>query len=145
MNDKRVHGPALGPEQSGVYLAPVDVAAVRRAAEDAKLEWMELDVTVARAKEALLEACARGLDFPKGFGANWDALSDCLRDFSWRPGSGYVIFWRGGAAIAAAAPDDLAIALEIFRDAASYWKERGRAFVVLLETPVRGLSIPRLR
>ncbi|WP_354681923.1 barstar family protein [Cupriavidus necator] len=34
-------------------------------------------------KSALLEALASLLVFPTYFGFNWDALFDCVRDFSW--------------------------------------------------------------
>ncbi len=53
--------------------------------------------------------------------------------------------WRSGARLAAALPDDFATALEIFRDAATYWTERGRIFMVLLDNPVPGLAVPPLR
>jgi RNAse (barnase) inhibitor barstar len=36
-----------------------------------------------RAREALFAALSRALNLPSYFGANWDALSDCLRDLSW--------------------------------------------------------------
>ena len=34
-------------------------------------------------KEALLQALYESLSLPGWFGFNWDALSDCLRDFHW--------------------------------------------------------------
>lgn len=144
MKAKKGAGAVIDPERSGVYLMPADTAALRRAAFGEKLAWMELDAAGVRDKESLLEACAFSFDFPDSFGLNWDALSDCLRDFSWRPARGYVILWHGGAALAEAAPDDFANALEIFRDAASYWKEHGRAFIVLLDRPVRGVGLRRM-
>jgi hypothetical protein len=33
----------------------------------------------------LLKALYERLELPGYFGFNWDALSDCLRDFHWRP------------------------------------------------------------
>jgi RNAse (barnase) inhibitor barstar len=127
-----------------VYLAPANIAALRRAATREKLVWMELDAAGVRDKESLLEACAFSFDFPDSFGSNWDALSDCLRDLSWRPGRGYVILWHGGTTLAGAAPDAFATALEIFRDAASYWKEQGCAFIVLLDHQMPGVAVQRL-
>lgn len=145
MTGKRDHQPILAPERSGVYVMPADPGGVHRAASDQKLAWMALDTATVRDKEGLLEACAFSFDFPESFGSNWDALSDCLRDFSWCPGRGYVIVWRGGANLAAAAPDDFATALEIFRDAATYWKKRDRIFIVLLDRPVPGLVVQPFR
>ena len=105
---------------------------------------MELDAAGVRDKEELLEACASSFDFPDTFGSNWDALSDCLRDFSWRTEQGYVILWHGVAKFAEAAPETFSIALEIFRASATYWKERERTFLVLLDQPVRGTAVSRL-
>lgn len=36
-----------------------------------------------KTKAELLTALATHLSFPEGFGHNWDALLDCLRDLSW--------------------------------------------------------------
>ena len=145
MKGKRDHHPILSPGRSGAYVMPADTEALHRAAAAAKLAWMEVDAAGVRDKEGLLEACAFSLDFPDSFGSNWDALSDCLRDFSWRPAPGYVIVWRGAAGLATAAPDDFATALEILRDAGSYWKERSRIFIVLLDAPVPGSAVPPLK
>jgi RNAse (barnase) inhibitor barstar len=131
------------PERSGAYLALAETPALRRAAAREQFEWVELDATAVRDKGRLLEACALSFSFPDWFGSNWDALADCLRDLSWRPARGYVILWRGAGGLADAAPDDFATALEIFRDAASYWKERGRVFIVLLDQPVPGAQVPQ--
>ena len=134
----------LKPERSGVYLVPRDVEALRDASARARLAWFELETAGARDKPQFLAACAKSLEFPEWFGTNWDALADCLRDFSWRGAPGYVVLWRGGAALAAAAPESFATALEIFRDAASYWKESGRIFLVLLDHEPAGTMLPRL-
>ncbi len=77
-------------------------------------------------------------------GGNWDALADCLQDLSWRPAPGHVVLWRGASGLASAAPDDFATALEIFRDTAIYWKERGRVFIALLDQPVRGVAVQQM-
>lgn len=131
----------LKPERSGVFLAPPRTADLRRAAADRNLAWMELDTVGARNKEALLGAFASGCDFPEDFGTNWDALSDCLRDFSWRREQGYVIVWHGASVLAEAMPEDFSLALEIFRDAATYWRGRGKAFFLLLDHPVPGSAV----
>jgi hypothetical protein len=132
------------PERSGVYLAPADTSMLRGAATRGSLAWMELDTGAARNKTQLLASCARDLQFPDWFGGNWDALADCLQDLSWRPAPGHVVLWRGASGFASAAPGDFATALEIFRDAAIYWKERGRVFIALLDQPVRGVAVQQL-
>lgn len=38
-----------------------------------------------RTKELLFDELAQRLGFPDYFGANWDALWECIRDLSWLP------------------------------------------------------------
>lgn len=134
----------LAPERSGVYLAPDALDELREAAARAGLAWFELDAAAAADKQGFLAACARSFGFPDWFGANWDALADCLRDLTWRRAPGYVVFWHGSAVLANAAPEAFATALEIFRDAASYWKERGGVFLIVLDEEPAGIRVPRL-
>jgi RNAse (barnase) inhibitor barstar len=42
-------------------------------------------------KEALLAELAQRLQFPDYFGANWDALHECIRDLSWLPNGPIVV------------------------------------------------------
>jgi RNAse (barnase) inhibitor barstar len=123
----------LGPGHSGVYRAPADVVPFQQACTRSGCAWFTVDLAAVADKTRLLEACAKALCFPGTFGANWDALADCLQDFSWRPAAGYVIHLRRAAVITAAAPQDWSTALEILNAAAMYWKERGKAFVALVE------------
>ena len=78
---------------------------------------------------AALAACAKGLRFSRSFGGNWDALADCLKDL----GADLVANLRNCEPFADAAPDDYATALEVFQDAADFWRERGSIFVVLVD------------
>ncbi|MBI3067888.1 MAG: barstar family protein [Betaproteobacteria bacterium] len=137
-----MQGAMKGAGRSGVYLAPAAIDPVRRAADEARLAWLDLDLAHVADKRAFLAACARQLGFPQWFGANWDALADCLGDFSWRPAPGYVVCWRDCARLGREAPDVLATALEIFDNAAMFWKEHGKAFIVLLDAePGGGLRL----
>jgi hypothetical protein len=126
--------------RSGVYLAPAGMEGVRDAAKRAKLAWFELNLARVANKQEFLAACAKGLRFPGWFGGNWDALADCLKDLH----ADCVVNCRSSGKFAAAAPDDYATALEIFRDAANYWAERGSVFVVLLDHEPAGFALARL-
>ncbi|CAM3878644.1 barstar family protein [Tsukamurella strandjordii] len=44
-----------------------------------------------RAKAALLDELSAVLQFPLDFGANWDALADCLGDLGWLGGPALVV------------------------------------------------------
>jgi Barstar (barnase inhibitor) len=123
----------LRAKHSGVYRAPRGVIGLTRQAQAVSLAWLDLKLARVGDKQAFLAACAKQLKFPKGFGDNWDALADCLRDFEWRGSAGYVLHVQGAEKFAAAAPDDYATALEILRLAADYWKEQRKPFIVLVD------------
>jgi hypothetical protein len=114
-----------------VHRAPAALAPLRDAAAAAGFAWHDIDLGAAGDKAALLKALAAALAFPATFGANWDALADCLQDLSWRRERGHVIHLANGGTYARTAPADWAIALEILGESATYWKTRGRAFIVL--------------
>ena len=125
---------------SGMHRAPPSLALLRdAAAAAAKWAWIDIELDAVRDKAGLLQACATALAFPATFGGNWDALADCLQDLSWRHDRGYVIHLRGAGAFSRAAPAEWATALEIFTASATYWKTRGRPFIVLAGG-VTGLS-----
>ena len=125
---------------SGVYLAPPDVQAMREKALQAGIAWFELNLARVQSKREFLAACAQSLRFPKSFGANWDALVDCLKDLC----ADSVVNCRSCGQFAEAAPDDYATALEIFRDAATYWEERTSTFLVLVDAEPEGATLSQL-
>jgi RNAse (barnase) inhibitor barstar len=45
-------------------------------------------------KDTLLHALYQSCLFPAYFGFNWDALEDCLNDFSWLIAEGYVLVFQ---------------------------------------------------
>ncbi len=123
----------LRPEQSGVFLVSRALPALRKAAQRTQCAWLEVSLHGVRDKAGFLAACARGLKFPPHFGANWDAFSDCINDFAWAEGTGYVIVIEQVERFARQAPDEWATALEILRGTADAWRVRNRTFVVMLD------------
>jgi hypothetical protein len=92
---------------------------VERAAAAAGRRFARVDVSGAADKQAFLAALAAALRFPDWFGMSWDALADSLGEL-WldEPGGG-VLLVDGVDALEAAAPADLAAAVEVFRDVAA--------------------------
>ena len=126
---------------SGVFLAPPDAHALReKAAARTGIAWFDLNLERVAGKREFLAACAKTLRFPNAFGRNWDALADYLKDLC----ADSVINCRNCENLAAAAPDDYATAIEIFRDAASYWNERGSVFTVLVDHAPAGIALGQL-
>jgi hypothetical protein len=130
---------SFGPAASGVYLAPNDPQPLRAAAEAAGVAWQELNLGRVGNKREFLAACAKGFRFSRTFGGNWDALADCLKDL----GADLAANLRNCEAFAEAAPDDYATALEVFQDAADFWRERGSTFVALVDVEPEGVKMRR--
>ena len=78
---------------------------------------------------------ARACGFPDWVGANWDALSDALRDLSWRPAPGYVLLVENAAAWRTANLQDFDTLLEVLNEAAFEWAREDIAFWALLPFP----------
>jgi hypothetical protein len=97
-------------------------------------------------KADYLRACAEAFKFPSYFGNNWDALEDSLIDLSWLPAEhGYLVLYDDAGRFAAAAPDDFATAIDIFRTAVAFWQTTPTPMAVLLRgLPKAALSLPEL-
>lgn len=125
----------LSAALNGVYRMPANASALSDVAHSAGCAWVELELNRVVDKATLLGVMATGFHFPDGFGANWDALADCMQDLSWHPEQGWVVVLRDSAGFAAAAPAVHATLLKIFEVVAADWRRRGRVFVVLTGSP----------
>ena len=126
--------------RSGVYRAPRTDEIVE-AARGTRLDLARVDLRGALDKPALLECVARALGFPDWFGANWDALEDCLSDLSWRAGEGHVLLVEGQEELP---PDDLGVLLDVLSNCAAFWAERRRPFYAVFIDPGHALALPEL-
>jgi RNAse (barnase) inhibitor barstar len=96
-------------------------------------------------KRALLDTLAVTLRFPDHFGANWDALYDCLTDLERVKAPGLIIEIRGLTRFSREAPRELSSAIETFKDAAEFWRERkGRLLVLLGDAGRVAANLPAL-
>ncbi len=124
----------MGRRRAGVRWAegalPGDLA---RRARAAGVRLVRVRAGRASDKERLLDALARGLAFPAHFGANWDALHDCLTDLSWMGEGGLLVVVQGLDALARSSPGDLRRVLEVLRDASGWWAVQGRTVLFLLQ------------
>ncbi len=68
----------------------------------------------------LMDAVAEAMKFPKYFGENWNALSDCMRDFNWLEEKDVFIVHKELPNLEV---DQLSIYVEILNDAVNDWKE----------------------
>lgn len=119
--------------QAGVYeVEAVDLAALAAAARDAGLLVRRIDLDGCCDKQALLLRIAAVLDLPAGWGRNWDALMDALRDLDWLPASGYALLLDGAGQLQAQCPHELETLVGILQEAATWWAGNGVPFWVFI-------------
>lgn len=82
-------------------------------------------------REAMFGALAEALRFPDYFGANWDALEECLADLSWLEGPVALVIDAAGEP-ERRAPEEWGLLIDILAEAARVWEADGRAFSVFL-------------
>ena len=109
-----------------------EVEAVLAAGREAGLCCARIELAGCRSKPGFLARVADALEFPWWFGQKWDALADCLVDLEWLPAEGYLLLLDDPADLQRAAPDDYAVAVEVFADAARQWRERDTPFWVFI-------------
>lgn len=133
--DSRVAGivaALTSPSATAFIEAPADIdgRALRRAVTAAGWRVVVLDRAPVVDKATLLHACYQSGQYPAGFGFNWDALSDALRDLSWlEPTAGIAILWQHPDVLVSRDPDTAATFCEVVEEAAG---ERAAAGYPLL-------------
>jgi RNAse (barnase) inhibitor barstar len=102
-------------------LAPDDLQRWARAEGQ---RCVQVDLTNLRTRKAALQAIGKAFGFPRWYGANLDALYDCLTDLPESQATpGYVVLLTG---FGEKAPreglnaEDRALLLDVFRDAAAH-------------------------
>ncbi len=111
----------------GVYSKELDQFAEKR-----QLRLMVVKGATINTKADFLAGVALDLKFPDYFGGNWDALYDMLTDFDVLGAKGVMIVVLDADSFQNASPQDFDAAIDIFKDAADFWKQQGVSFLVLL-------------
>jgi len=124
------------PDHGGAYFIDLrDGDAMAQTAAGLDFAVMRVDLSGCADKADLMARLAKAGGFPPGFGANWDALSDVLRDMSWRTAPGYVWLIENAEAWRDAHMEDFDTLLEILNEAAFEWAHEDVAFWALLPFP----------
>jgi hypothetical protein len=106
----------------------------------------QINGTNIRCKADFLSAIKRAMHLPSWFGRNWDALDETLRDLEGQRASGYLLLYDYPAPLAEGDPAAWQSALEILRDASTFWQAQGQPFyVVLRHTHGVAPDLPLLR
>jgi RNAse (barnase) inhibitor barstar len=126
--------------RSGVYRTAGEHEIVD-ALRGSDLRLTRIDLTNVADKQALLERIARALAFPHWFGANWDALEDCLGDLAWLNANGNVLVFQNAEHLPA---DERGVLVDVLASSAEFWAERGKSFFAVFIDPRGALLLPDL-
>jgi len=115
------------PSPCSIHFVAAEEAAPLRTAAPGRV-LASIDGGQIEGDRQLFAFLAEALGFPDYFGHNWDAVDECLRDLSWLPGTGYVLFvehaarfWERGYRTAGAL-------VETWLAAADDWSREGIPF-----------------
>jgi len=115
--------------QAGVYEADAaDLPALAAAARDAGLLVRRIELDGCRDKQTLLLRIGAVLDLPAGWGRNWDALMDALRDLEWLPAPGYALMFDAAGQCQAHCPHELETLVGVLQEASAWWAGAGVPF-----------------
>jgi len=127
-------------EASGVFhLVTARQSTIEAAARHARFSVLKADITEHASTQEVLIQLGSALNFPIWYGANFDALLDCLTDSDWEPAKGHVLLINGLGRLRASDPADFATLIEVFQSAAEERRTKHTPFWVLIDAPARGI------
>jgi len=106
-------------------LAPFLPQQLQRWAEDSGQRFVDIDLEGAPDRGAVLRAIGLALGFPPWYGANLDALYDCLTDLVEREPTAWLIVLRSLSASGALDAEARAALLDVFEDAIEAFADAG--------------------
>jgi RNAse (barnase) inhibitor barstar len=123
MNTPRT--PDTLPAQTVRSLGAWDIDELRRWAGQHGHRFVLAELSDCVDKEAVLKAIGRAFEFPAWYGANLDALYDCLTDLPGRGAPGWVVVLARLPHERGFGAEERAALLDVFRDAAEEFAARG--------------------
>ena len=119
---------------NGVYRLPASgQSALVEAAAAAGLCYHVCQLEDSEEVEDALELIGEGLDLPKWYGRNFDALYDCLTDLTWQESAATVIVLTGCDGLHAAEPEGWRTLISVFVSAAEFWRDEDIPFWVFID------------
>ena len=131
-------------EQAGIYyLAAARRNMIENAARQLQFRHWHLEIPPGQMAGAVLEQIGKVLHFPEWYGANFDALHDCLTDAECLPGTGHILTISGCNGLRSSDPEGFATLLEVFKAATDDLRQAGVPLWILLDKPLPGIhSLP---
>lgn len=129
------------PAHSGVYhLPPTHRAELEQTAAHLGRPVFVVDIAACRNTAETLRQIGTALHFPTWYGANFDALFDCLTDPDGQAGKASVLLLNGIDSLQQAEPENFSTLLEVLQAVAEARRETGNPCWILLDIPARGIG-----
>lgn len=80
----------------------------------------------------LMNAFYHQAKFPDYFGANWDAVDECLNDYQHLPSKGYIFIFKNPLKLAEQSKKDYDLLISSFIDASKKWAKQNVVFNLIL-------------
>lgn len=126
---------ALQTEHNGAYYLPTERrAAFQSLVQAAQQDIQSIDLSRCTTISGALKKVGKTLRFPTWYGANLDALFDCLTDPDWLAGSARIISLSGTQKLAASEPEAFSGLLDVLQSVAETLRDDGILFWALLDT-----------
>ncbi len=123
-------------QNAGVFFVThSDLEAIELAAQHNEAHFSAIDLQNCQGKTQLLDAIAKGMNFPPSFGKNWDALADCLSDLSWLTSDAFVLCFSNAESYRDIYEEDFKNLIEILEEASTSWSEQDSPFWAFLALP----------
>ena len=127
--------------RAGIYHLPSSArTVVKAAARSAGFACFQVSLADADRIDEVFVRLAQDLAFPEWYGQNFDALKDCLSDFSWCEAAGYVLMISGAGALQAADPAAFHALNAVFVAAIAEWQARKLPLWVFYDLRTDGLA-----
>lgn len=97
------------------------------------------DLAGRRTAQEVLQHLGPALALPEWYGANFDALADCLGDPDWQPAPGHIVMLGGTRTFRSAAPEDWRTLIDVLETVAASRADDGKPFWIVLDSPDTGL------
>jgi RNAse (barnase) inhibitor barstar len=110
------------------FITPDEEPVARAGLEERGIAVFEACGVAIKNADDLLDTLAQAMQFPEYFGRNWDALDECLRDMSWLPARGYVLFLHDARRLWQQASDVAGQFVETWLFTAEEWSRSGIPF-----------------
>lgn len=128
-------------ERAGLYYLPAERREnIGQHARRHGFHFLTADLSACRTTAETLSELGRAFAFPEWYGANFDALLDCLTDSDWLKAPGQILLILGFANLRQSVGEELSTLLEVLATAAEERKASAHPLWILIDASARGIA-----